>query len=277
MTTGSNAYIFTDLESDRYRLARQAELFANQLRRTAPQYAGQEVESILDLGCGDGQLGMTLREAYPNARLVGIDKDEQAIAKARDTAAERGLTNCEFIVTDLNEGLPAGSFDLILASYILTHVRDTQQMLRTIYAALNAGGHLWIREANPKLRDGFDSESFRRLADMFYGAIQKMGGHPDLVNRLPEMMTAAGFDQIKEEQEVYVMGGPSADGKVTMGVVVGLFYGSRQWMAKMAGVPVDEVERLYVQVLNDASSQEQAVGQQIVPNIIARRPLTERR
>ena len=56
----------------------------------------------LDAGCGRGRILTRLAELYPRSRFVGVDLSREAIAYARDKAANAGLKNVEFIAVDLS-------------------------------------------------------------------------------------------------------------------------------------------------------------------------------
>jgi cyclopropane fatty-acyl-phospholipid synthase-like methyltransferase len=51
----------------------------------------EEPSTVLDLGCGWGELLLRVLEAAPAARGLGVDLDEDTIAGARRRAADRGL------------------------------------------------------------------------------------------------------------------------------------------------------------------------------------------
>jgi cyclopropane fatty-acyl-phospholipid synthase-like methyltransferase len=62
--------------------------------------------TVLDVGCGWGELLLRVAAAAPLARAVGIDLDESQIVEARRRAAERGLeARASFVVAD---GVAAG-------------------------------------------------------------------------------------------------------------------------------------------------------------------------
>jgi SAM-dependent methyltransferase len=76
---------------------------------------------VLELGCGDGGNLLSLAQALPGARLVGIDAAASAVERGNRLARTAGLENVELRCMDLEE-LPeggelgeAGSFDYILS------------------------------------------------------------------------------------------------------------------------------------------------------------------
>lgn len=81
--------------------------------------------SVLDLGCGTGELLARLRRRGQR-KIVGVEIDEEAIV----ACVGRGL---DVIHADLNNGLPAfgdGQFDCVILSQTLQAVRDVKRVLR---------------------------------------------------------------------------------------------------------------------------------------------------
>jgi len=80
--------------------------------------------SVLDLGCGEGELLTRLRDR-DHARLVGVELDEAAVL----TCVAQGL---DVIHADLERGLSAfsdGQFDVVVLSQTLQAIDDTQGIL----------------------------------------------------------------------------------------------------------------------------------------------------
>jgi SAM-dependent methyltransferase len=80
-----------------------------------------EQSRVLELGCGDGGNLLSLAQALPGARLVGIDAAAGAVERGNRLARAAGLENVELRRMDLEE-LPragdlgeAGCFDYILS------------------------------------------------------------------------------------------------------------------------------------------------------------------
>ena len=71
---------------------------------------------ILDLCTGSGCIGLALAKAFPEARVVGTDISEQALAYAGVNARINGIGNATFLKGDLFEPVKGRTFDLIVAN-----------------------------------------------------------------------------------------------------------------------------------------------------------------
>lgn len=58
---------------------------------------------VLDVGCGSGRVMNRLAELYPKSAFTGIDLSSEAIGTAREEAAQKGLSNVEFVVRDASD------------------------------------------------------------------------------------------------------------------------------------------------------------------------------
>src|SRR5437868_9943712 len=65
---------------------------------------------VLDAGCGDGLLTLSLAQRHRDWALLGVDRREDLLAGARERAAGRSLGNVRFQPADLTRPLPEGGF-----------------------------------------------------------------------------------------------------------------------------------------------------------------------
>ncbi|HWE47603.1 MAG TPA: peptide chain release factor N(5)-glutamine methyltransferase [Caulobacteraceae bacterium] len=73
--------------------------------------------TVLDLGVGSGAILLSILAERPAARGLGVDVSEEALAVARDNAANLGLGGrAAFLRTDWTQGLADESFDLVVAN-----------------------------------------------------------------------------------------------------------------------------------------------------------------
>lgn len=90
--------------------------------RLLPRFAGRARFSVLDAGCGNGRLGVFLRERLGDVfDYTGIDQSEELLADARVQ-----LPGARLIAADLFEQAPPlelhEQFDLVAAMGVLHHV-----------------------------------------------------------------------------------------------------------------------------------------------------------
>ena len=81
--------------------------------------------SVLDLGVGSGAILLAILAERPAAKGLGVDISEEALAVARENAANLGLANKVALLRgDWTAGLGSDGFDLVVANppYIATEV-----------------------------------------------------------------------------------------------------------------------------------------------------------
>ena len=76
---------------------------------------------ILDLGCGSGVIGLTLKHFFPDSDVTLVDISEEALEVTRDNAKSLGL-DVNFIKSDWFENIPLDKYDVIVSNppYIKT-------------------------------------------------------------------------------------------------------------------------------------------------------------
>jgi len=98
---------------------------------------------VLDVGCGAGCLGESLKQRQC-VEVVGIEVDEQAATKARDRL-DRVLTgDMEALKLDF----PVASFDCIVCGDILEHLKDPATVLEHLHPLLSENGLLVLSVPN---------------------------------------------------------------------------------------------------------------------------------
>lgn len=102
-------------------------------------------KSILVAGCGTGREAIDAALIFPAARVDAIDLSRASLAYATRKAAELRVANVSFRQADLLDVARLGrSFDLIVSSGVLHHMRDPVAGLRALLSVLAPGGVLKI-------------------------------------------------------------------------------------------------------------------------------------
>ncbi|MES2343568.1 MAG: peptide chain release factor N(5)-glutamine methyltransferase [Pseudomonadota bacterium] len=93
-----------------------------------PAFPEEMAFNVLDLGVGSGAILLAILAERPAAKGLGIDVSEEALAVARENAANLGLAGrLALLRGDWTAGLGDGSFDLVVSNppYIATDVIET--------------------------------------------------------------------------------------------------------------------------------------------------------
>jgi SAM-dependent methyltransferase len=86
--------------------------------------------TVLDVGCGPGEITCELARRYPHLSFVGVDHSERAIERARTNASRLALTNARFSAGDA-ETLPAADrYELVTMFDAFHHLERPQDFLQ---------------------------------------------------------------------------------------------------------------------------------------------------
>lgn len=126
-------------------------------------------KSLLDLACGEGFYTRQL-QLQGTAPVVGVDNSEKMIELARQQEALKPQ-GIKYIIADVQELGVIGSFDLVVAAYLLNYAQTKEQLLlmcQTIYNNLKPGGRfVTVNDNNEQPPNSF-------LATAKYGFIKSI-------------------------------------------------------------------------------------------------------
>lgn len=99
----------------------------------------EQPATVVDLGCGPGNMTVTLGERWPEAVVEGVDSSPQMIEQAR---AEHGGTDgrVRFTLADLREWSPAAPVDVVLSNATFQWVPGHLDLLPDLVAGIRPGG-----------------------------------------------------------------------------------------------------------------------------------------
>lgn len=178
-----------------------------------------EIARIVDVGCGTGVAAAALAQAFPGARVVGLDRSADLLVMARERAARFGLGDrVTTVEADLEAALgEVGPVDLGWASMVLHHLEDPGGLLRQLHAAIRPGGLLALVEFGPTTRSlpdelGFGAPGFTRRHDEAAAAAIEAHLPPGALGRdWPATLRAAGFEVLDHRTIVVDLPAPLAE------------------------------------------------------------------
>jgi ArsR family transcriptional regulator len=128
---------------------------------------------VVDIGCGEGYL--TLEAASWARQVIGVDRSEEVLERAKALAARRRVTNVEWKKGDLTRlPLRDGSADVALVSQALHHATDPERAVTEAARVLRPGGRLlvldlkahaqsWVKQRFGDQRLGFTQDELKTL------------------------------------------------------------------------------------------------------------------
>jgi len=167
--------------------------------RLVTQARVQPGHRVLELGCGTGTLTVLIKTACPEAQVVGLDADEQALAIARGKAEGAGL-EIEFRHGLIDEArFDPDAFDRVVSSLVFHHLAPDgkRRALARVRQWLRPGGELhiadWGRAGSVWMRAAFVGV---QLLDGFENT------RDQVTSGLEPFLAAAGFAEVQETHRV---------------------------------------------------------------------------
>jgi SAM-dependent methyltransferase len=161
-------------------------------------------DRVLDVGCGTGDTTRQCARLAVDGGAVGVDLSAAMLDRARERAADEGLTNAEFVQADAQvHAFPPASFDLVVSRFGVMYFGDPVAAFTNIARATAPGGRLaavvwqdfarneWVTEPWAALAMG------RAIPTPPAGSIGPFGfADPDHVRAV---LDAAGFTNVQLE------------------------------------------------------------------------------
>ena len=205
-------------EDEHERLGRQADWYEPLTRRLLERAGLEPGMRVLDVGCGPGDVSLLVAELVGrDGAVVGVERDEQALATARRRVLERGVGNVELVLGDFREvELTGGPFDAVVGRLVLMYQGDPVAAVASVAHQVRPGGVVVFAEMCIHLDSVLPKRALvswpptpasEQLNEWIHATHTRLGTQLDMGMRLPATFAAAGL-----------LPNPDLDSEVAIGV-----------------------------------------------------------
>jgi SAM-dependent methyltransferase len=205
--SGAEHYNLGYREAELERLQRQAAELAGDSSWLFDQLEPLDGARILEIGCGPlGCLDQLARRAGQAGSVVGVDRDPETVARAKQMVARQGLTNVEVLERDARStGFRPSSFDLVTSRLVLVNIAQPEQVISEAVALAKPGG--WVAFDEPDwvcfLCDP-PLAAWTALVDLFVKYSERNGVDTYIGRRVPRLLRDAGIIDVAINPQVFV-------------------------------------------------------------------------
>jgi len=134
----------------------------------------KDIQTIADIGCGEGSNLVFLKMQFPDAKLYGFDVSRSAL----DSASKR--IDAEFSTLDIQTEIPPLKFDLVFCSDVIEHLENDIAAIQNIKKI--TGKYAMIATIQGRMRR--NEKSIGHIRNYDYGELR-------------QKIESAGFDIIQ--------------------------------------------------------------------------------
>lgn len=168
--------------------------------------------TVADVGCGPAAMSVMLAKTVgPAGKVIGVERDEAALAVARQVVMSSGLDNVELRAgSALDTGIAAGSIDVVMCRHVLAHNGPQEQQIVDHLATIcRPGGTVYLVDVDGTALRMLDADAdIADLNDRYLEFHRRRGN--DLLTglRLGKLLAAAGLDVLVHRGRYNILSAP---------------------------------------------------------------------
>jgi SAM-dependent methyltransferase len=158
-----------------------------------------DVNSILDIGCGSGDITAIIAELNQSAELFAYDFDPSILSIAETKLKDK--SNVKLGILDINtDDIGSEKYDVIVSRFLLSHLFSPADALNKFYNALITNGKIIIEDVDFYGHFCYpQNDSFDKYVELYADISIKRGMDPYIGRKLFTLLNDAGFKQINLE------------------------------------------------------------------------------
>lgn len=96
------------------------------------RFPGYQPETMLDLGCGPGEIPIRFAVVFAEARIVAVDGSQAMLAHARSALMETDFVDRITLMPCRITDIPAATYKAVISNSLLHHLSDATDLWQTI-------------------------------------------------------------------------------------------------------------------------------------------------
>lgn len=212
MTAAHAAYALGHDESELDRLISQSRFLGDLTEHVLGLAGLRPGMRVVDVGCGAGDVTfLAARMVGADGFVTGMDRSAEAIERARDRAAQSGLSNVAFTVGDAADVATEPKVDAIIGRLVLMYAPDPAELLRRLSESVAPGGLLVFQEMD--MGGAFatpEAPLFELTVERTFETFRRVGAGWRTGLQLHRIFQAAGLPAPKMIQGARVEAGPDS-------------------------------------------------------------------
>ena len=167
-------------------------------------------DALLDVGCGPGTISIDLARIIAPGNVVGIDRANDVIERARAAAKSSGVKNIEFHTDDVyGLSFEDDRFDVVYAHQVLQHLTNPVAALIEMRRVLRPGGLLAVRDADYSAFSWSPSDPrLDRWLELYHEITVRNGADADAGQHLASWVSDAGFSSVESSCSTWTFDEP---------------------------------------------------------------------
>lgn len=163
--------------------------------------------SVLDLGCGTGELAAALAGKLPDSRVTGVDSSPQMLAKAQEYSSG----NIDFIPGDVTS--LQGVWDLLFSHAVLHWVDHHETLIPRLWGHIKPGGQLAVQIPSNHRHPSHTCIIAAASEEPFKGALGGWVRHSPVleIDRYAQLLHSCGATDFTVMEKVYPTCLPEAE------------------------------------------------------------------
>lgn len=152
----------------------------------------QPDQTVLDVGCGPGNLIVGLKKYQPSLEIIGVDIDPR-ILKIAQKKLDKNNINAKLIEASATDIPLQTSFDIVVSTLMFHHLdyQQKQAMLKQVYRLLKPDRKFYLYDFAPP------RNFFENILAQLWGSFEHISDGVN--NKYRSLLAEAGFKNIKSK------------------------------------------------------------------------------